>query len=149
MVVIPSTASSSDWELTLPTCPRRSLPPVAMSRSPRKKRGACAALSAAGIVCSRPPLVDGVLWCHRHNEVRSSKVSCCPLTYAAAFNSQERLKLYTNYKAHGALLKAYTDIPACHDVATIMACDSLLLLREWNSHLRGKYNILTRCVLST
>ncbi|KAH0831204.1 hypothetical protein J3R83DRAFT_13783 [Lanmaoa asiatica] len=125
MAVAPSTASSSGWELASPACPRRSLLSVAMPRSPQKKRSTCAALDAAGIGCLLPP-GDGVLWCHRHNE--------------------ERLKLYMNYKAHHTLLKAYPDIPACRDVVTIMACDSLSLLREWNAHLRCKYNLLTRCI---
>ncbi|KIJ63578.1 hypothetical protein HYDPIDRAFT_29372 [Hydnomerulius pinastri MD-312] len=72
------------------------------------------------------PTADGALWCPRHNE--------------------ERHKLYTNYKAHHALLNAYPDNPACHDIVNIMACSTFTLLREWNTYLRGKYNLLTRCI---
>ncbi|KAG0703558.1 hypothetical protein DFH29DRAFT_1068537 [Suillus ampliporus] len=96
-----------------------------MSRSPRKKRDTCAALYSAGIQCS-VPTVDGALWCPRHNE--------------------ERLKLYTNYKAHHALLDAFVDNPACNDFMTILACAALPLLKEWNDSLRLKYNLLSRCI---
>ncbi|KAF9224864.1 hypothetical protein BS17DRAFT_879664 [Gyrodon lividus] len=58
----------------------------------------------------------------------------------------ERLKLYTNHKFHHALLNVYPDIPACHDVMSILACNDFTLLRERNSYLRGKYNLLTKCI---
>ncbi|KAH7883000.1 hypothetical protein F5I97DRAFT_1901151 [Phlebopus sp. FC_14] len=120
MLVLPSTSS---WVLETRAAPRR-FPAKAMSKSPRQKRNTCAALYSTGIECSLPT-TDNALWCSRHNE--------------------ERLKLYSNYKSHHSLLDAYPENPMCN-VMNIMSCDDFPLLREWNSHLRGKYNLLTRCI---
>ncbi|OJA18282.1 hypothetical protein AZE42_05879 [Rhizopogon vesiculosus] len=94
-----------------------------MTRLPRKRRETCVALDFSGTECGLPT-VDDALWCPRHNE--------------------ERLKLYTNYKAHHALLDAVVDNAACNDAVAIMACTALLPLKEWNDCLRVKYNLLTR-----
>ncbi|PPR03389.1 hypothetical protein CVT24_012514 [Panaeolus cyanescens] len=85
----------------------------------------CSAIDNLHGACKTEPK-EGSKWCIRHNE--------------------QRMKLYSGYKAYHASLDAFPEETICRNVNVIRNCSSYDTVKAWSNALRTKYALLQRCI---
>lgn len=60
------------------------------------------------------------------------------------FYTQERKRLYANYKSHHAALDSFPENCLCRSLHALNTCTSLEVVRKWNKAFINKYRLLNR-----